>query len=82
MHTLNTTTAHTTFTYTFDYRAGDVYWCTADCGWITGHTYITYGPLLANATSVMFEVCVCFLYDVHIWVWVYVCGCVKVGKCR
>jgi acyl-coenzyme A synthetase/AMP-(fatty) acid ligase len=34
---------------------GDVYWCTADCGWITGHTYLTYGPLLNGATSVVFE---------------------------
>jgi acetyl-CoA synthetase len=49
------TAAHTTFMYVFDYRDKDVYFCTADCGWITGHTYITYGPLLAGATSVMFE---------------------------
>jgi acyl-coenzyme A synthetase/AMP-(fatty) acid ligase len=35
--------------------AGDIYWCTADIGWITGHSYIVYGPLLAGATSVMFE---------------------------
>jgi acyl-coenzyme A synthetase/AMP-(fatty) acid ligase len=49
------TAAHTTFKYVFDYRDKDVYFCTADCGWITGHTYITYGPLLAGATSVMFE---------------------------
>lgn len=39
----------------FDYREGEVFWCTADLGWVTGHTY-TYGPLLAGATSVMFEV--------------------------
>ena len=45
----------TTFKYVFDYRPGDVYWCTADCGWITGHSYLTYGPLLAGATQVMFE---------------------------
>ena len=40
--------------YTFDYRAGDVYFCTADCGWITGHSYVTYGPLLNRATQVRF----------------------------
>jgi len=45
----------TTFQYVFDYRPGDVYWCTADCGWITGHSYLTYGPLLCGATQVMFE---------------------------
>ena len=45
----------TTFKYVFDYRPGDVYWCTADCGWITGHSYLTYGPLLCGATQVMFE---------------------------
>ncbi len=39
----------------FDYRPGDVYWCTADVGWVTGHTYIVYGPLLNGATQVFFE---------------------------
>jgi len=39
----------------FDYQPGDVYWCTADIGWITGHSYIVYGPLANRATSVMFE---------------------------
>jgi acetyl-CoA synthetase len=43
------------FKNVFQYRDGDVYWCTADVGWITGHSYIVYGPLLAGATSVMFE---------------------------
>lgn len=43
------------FVNVFQYRPGDVFWCTADIGWITGHTYIVYGPLLAGATSVMFE---------------------------
>jgi acetyl-CoA synthetase len=43
------------FKNVFQYRDGDVYWCTADIGWITGHSYIVYGPLLAGATSVMFE---------------------------
>jgi len=45
----------TTFKYIFDYHDGDVWWCTADIGWITGHSYIVYGPLCAGATSVMFE---------------------------
>jgi acetyl-CoA synthetase len=44
-----------TFRNVFQYNEGDVYWCTADVGWITGHSYIVYGPLLAGATSVMFE---------------------------
>jgi acetyl-CoA synthetase len=39
----------------FDYRKGEVYWCTADVGWVTGHTYIVYGPLANGATTVMFE---------------------------
>jgi len=44
-----------TFVNVFQYDRGDVFWCTADVGWITGHSYITYGPLLAGATMVMFE---------------------------
>ncbi|XP_019747123.1 acetyl-coenzyme A synthetase, cytoplasmic isoform X2 [Hippocampus comes] len=44
-----------TFKLVFDYRPDDVYWCTADIGWITGHSYITYGPLANGATSVLFE---------------------------
>ncbi|KAM4706173.1 acetyl-coenzyme A synthetase, cytoplasmic-like [Rhinophrynus dorsalis] len=44
-----------TFKCVFDYHEDDVYWCTADIGWITGHSYITYGPLANGATSVMFE---------------------------
>lgn len=47
--------AHTTTKYVFNLSPGDVYWCTADCGWITGHTYLTYGPLLVGATQVVFE---------------------------
>ncbi|XP_039257374.2 acetyl-coenzyme A synthetase, cytoplasmic-like [Styela clava] len=47
--------AATTHKYSFDYHPGEVYFCTADIGWITGHTYITYGPLLNGATSVLFE---------------------------
>ncbi|HRD37667.1 MAG TPA: acetate--CoA ligase, partial [Bacteroidia bacterium] len=43
------------FLNVFQYNPGDIYWCTADVGWITGHSYITYGPLLAGATSVIFE---------------------------
>ena len=39
----------------FDYRPGDIYWCTADVGWVTGHTYIVYGPLANGATTLMFE---------------------------
>ena len=44
-----------TFLNVFQYKTNDIYWCTADIGWITGHSYIVYGPLLAGATSVMFE---------------------------
>jgi len=44
-----------TFKYVFDYREDDVYWCTADVGWITGHSYIVYGPLSTGATVLMFE---------------------------
>ncbi len=43
------------FKYVFDYREGEVFWCTADVGWITGHTYILYGPLANGAISLMFE---------------------------
>ena len=44
-----------TFKNVFQYKPGDVFWCTADVGWITGHTYLIYGPLLAGATTVIFE---------------------------
>jgi acetyl-CoA synthetase len=44
-----------THQYVFDYRDGDIYWCTADVGWVTGHTYIVYGPLANGATTLMFE---------------------------
>lgn len=47
--------AYSTMKYTFDYHLEDVFFCTADCGWITGHTYITYGPMLNAATQVLFE---------------------------
>ena len=43
------------FKNVFQYNEGDIYWCTADIGWITGHSYIVYGPLLAGATTIMFE---------------------------
>ncbi|CAG9857907.1 unnamed protein product [Phyllotreta striolata] len=48
--------AATTFKYVFDYKPNDVYWCTADVGWITGHTYAVYGPLANGATSVLVSV--------------------------
>ncbi|MCW8847794.1 MAG: acetate--CoA ligase, partial [Sedimenticola sp.] len=44
-----------THKYTFDYKEGEIYWCTADVGWVTGHTYIVYGPLANGAISLMFE---------------------------
>jgi acetyl-CoA synthetase len=47
--------ASMTHQYVFDYHEGDIYWCTADVGWITGHSYILYGPLANGATTLMFE---------------------------
>jgi len=47
--------ASMTHEYVFDYKAGDIYWCTADVGWITGHSYIVYGPLANGATTLVFE---------------------------
>jgi len=44
-----------THKYTFDYKEGDVFWCSADIGWVTGHSYIVYGPLCNGATTLMFE---------------------------
>ncbi|WP_035727394.1 acetate--CoA ligase [Eisenibacter elegans] len=57
---VHTTGGYMIYTYysfknVFQYNPGDVYWCTADVGWITGHSYIVYGPLLAGATTLMFE---------------------------
>ncbi|MBV9703669.1 MAG: acetate--CoA ligase, partial [Methylobacteriaceae bacterium] len=57
---LHTTGGYLVFTsmthqYVFDYHDGDVYWCTADVGWVTGHSYIVYGPLANGATTLMFE---------------------------
>ena len=47
--------ASMTHEYVFDYKPGDIYWCTADVGWVTGHSYIVYGPLANGATTLMFE---------------------------
>jgi len=47
--------ASMTHQYVFDYHDGEIYWCTADCGWITGHSYIVYGPLANGATTLIFE---------------------------
>jgi acetyl-CoA synthetase len=47
--------ANFTFSSVFDYHENDIFWCTADVGWVTGHSYVVYGPLSAGATSVMFE---------------------------
>ena len=57
VHTCGGYMVYTTYTFktVFQYQPGDVYWCTADIGWITGHSYIVYGPLSAGATTVMFE---------------------------
>jgi acetyl-CoA synthetase len=57
---LHTTGGYHVFTsithqYVFDYHDGDIYWCTADVGWVTGHSYIVYGPLANGATTLMFE---------------------------
>ena len=57
LHTTGGYLTYVAFTHKiiFDYHDGDIYWCTADIGWITGHSYITYGPLCNGATTVMFE---------------------------
>ncbi|HND87580.1 MAG TPA: acetate--CoA ligase, partial [Saprospiraceae bacterium] len=57
VHTHGGYMVYTEFTFrnVFQYQEGEVYWCTADVGWITGHSYIVYGPLLSGATSLMFE---------------------------
>ena len=57
LHTTGGYLLHTAIThkYIFDYHDGDVYWCTADVGWVTGHSYIVYGPLCNGATTLMFE---------------------------
>ncbi|MBN1662604.1 MAG: acetate--CoA ligase [Deltaproteobacteria bacterium] len=57
MHTTGGYLVYTSYTHkiVFDYHDGDIYWCTADLGWVTGHSYIVYGPLCNGATSIMFE---------------------------
>ncbi len=57
LHTTGGYLVYASFThqYVFDYRPGDVYWCTADVGWITGHSYMIYGPLSNGGTTVLFE---------------------------
>ena len=57
LHTTGGYLLHAAIThkYVFDYQEGDIYWCTADVGWVTGHSYIVYGPLANGATSLMFE---------------------------
>ncbi|MBC8216194.1 MAG: acetate--CoA ligase [Candidatus Marinimicrobia bacterium] len=57
LHTTGGYLVYTSYTHEkiFDYQEGDIYWCTADIGWITGHSYIVYGPLANRATTVMFE---------------------------
>jgi len=57
LHTTGGYLVYASFTHemVFDYQPGDIYWCTADIGWITGHSYIIYGPLANRATTVMFE---------------------------
>ena len=57
LHTCGGYMVYTAYTFTnvFQYKEGDIYWCTADVGWITGHSYIVYGPLLCGATSVIYE---------------------------
>ena len=57
LHTTGGYLVYASFTHemVFDYQAGDIYWCTADIGWVTGHSYIIYGPLANRATTLMFE---------------------------
>jgi hypothetical protein len=57
LHTTGGYMVYTSMThqYVFDYHDGEIYWCTADIGWVTGHSYIIYGPLANGATTLMFE---------------------------
>ena len=57
LHTTGGYLAYAAYTHenVFDYKQGDIYWCTADVGWVTGHSYIVYGPLANGATTLMFE---------------------------
>lgn len=59
--------AATTFKYVFDYHPGDIYWCTADIGWITGHSYVVYGPLANGATSVIVRAFFSLLSASRVW---------------
>ena len=58
----------TTFKYDFDYQPDDVYWCTADVGWITGHSYVSYGPLINGATGLIVSCLTlfCFIHVSHV----------------
>jgi acetyl-CoA synthetase len=56
-----------TFEWVFDYRDEDLFWCTADCGWVTGHSYIVYGPLSAGATTFMYEGAPNFPHEDRFW---------------
>ena len=69
MHTTGGYLTHvaTTFKYVFDHRQNDVFWCTADVGWVTGHSYIVYGPLANGATQVMYEGVPNFPANDRIW---------------
>ncbi|MCL5435514.1 MAG: acetate--CoA ligase [Patescibacteria group bacterium] len=58
---------HRTISWVFDLKPTDVYWCTADPGWITGHSYIIYGPLMAGVTSIMYEGVPDYPKEDHIW---------------
>ncbi|MBA4106137.1 MAG: acetate--CoA ligase [Pirellula sp.] len=59
--------AKKTFEWVFDHNEQDVYWCTADCGWVTGHTYVTYGPLSAGATVLIYEGAPNFPHEGRFW---------------
>ena len=59
--------ASMTHQYVFDYHEGDIYWCTADVGWVTGHSYIVYGPLANGATTLMFEGVPNYPNDARFW---------------
>ena len=59
--------ARYTFENVFDHRESDIYWCTADCGWITGHSYVVYGPMAAGATQLIYEGAPNFPEDDRFW---------------
>ncbi|XP_028406315.1 acetyl-coenzyme A synthetase, cytoplasmic-like [Dendronephthya gigantea] len=66
-----------TFKYVFDYHPGDVFWCTADIGWMTGHSYVTYGPMANGATCVIFEGAPAYPHPSRMW---EICRKYKVSK--